>query len=151
MADETWACTSSDGKALWFTSSRKGGQGGLDIYCSQRDKNNNWGKARNAGKVINTAFDEESPYLSNKDHVLFFSSKGHTGIGGFDIFYTVLKNKTWTKPVNIGYPVNNTTDNTGYVPVDGGKGGYYSFIDIKRASSSEDVYRVLLKSNYPLP
>jgi hypothetical protein len=75
LADETWASQSSDGKKLWFTSARKGGKGGLDIYYAMRDNKGGWGRAHNAGRIINTPFDEESPFLSNNDRVLFFSSK----------------------------------------------------------------------------
>ncbi len=150
-ADETWACLSSDGKTLWFTSSRKGGQGGLDIYYSIRDSELKWGKARNAGKVINTPFDEESPCLCHNDQVLFFSSKGHYSMGGFDIFYTTRDGKVWKEPVNIGYPINNTSDNMGFITAPDCKTGYYSIIKPDGDSSSEDIFRVILKSNFPRP
>jgi hypothetical protein len=151
LSDETWACPSSDGKILWFTSSRKGGIGGLDIYMAFRDANGSWGKVKNAGKMINTPFDEESPYLANNDQLLFFSSKGHYSMGGYDIFFTVKEGKMWKEPVNIGYPINNTSDNTGYIPVKDGRAGYYSHINPAEIASSEDVYRIELGSNYPLP
>ena len=148
--DETWASESADGRFLWITSSRKGGQGGLDIYYSQRNQNNTWSKPKNAGKVINTPFDEESPFLSKNDSILFFSSKGHSSIGGYDIFFAVRSGKSWNAPVNIGYPVNNTHDNMGFVPGSNGRSGYYSFINIKEPGSSEDIYRITLGSDYPL-
>lgn len=145
MADETWASVSEDGQTLWFTSSRKGGLGGLDIYYARMDKNNHWNKVKNAGKVINTAFDEESPFLTNHDGVLYFSSRGHYSMGGYDIFYAEKEGKTWKTPVNIGFPINNTGDNTGFVPTQGGRSGYYSFINLADAASSEDVYHVVFK------
>lgn len=151
IADETWACESSDGKKLWFTSSRKGGMGGLDIYYATRDKSGNWGKAKNAGKVINTAFDEESPYPAKNDNLLFFSSKGHYSMGGYDIFYAARSGKSWKEPVNIGYPINTTNDDKGYIPVMNGRAGYYSHVDAAEVASSEDLYRIELRSNYPLP
>jgi tetratricopeptide (TPR) repeat protein len=148
-ADETWASLSADGHTLWFTSSRKGGVGGQDIYFATLDRKNTWSGVKNAGKIINTRFDEESPCISGKDDILYFSSKGHSGMGGYDIYYSVLDGRTWKKPVNIGYPVNNTTDNAGYTPVGNGAKGYYSFDDLKHGNA-QDVYLVSFK-NTPVP
>jgi tetratricopeptide (TPR) repeat protein len=149
-ANETSACISADKKTLWFTSSRKGGEGELDIYFSQKDKNGQWGRAKNAGKIINTPFDEGSPYLANQDKTLFFSSKGHYSMGGFDIFYSSKNGKTWGEPVNIGFPINNTADNLGFVPLSNGITGYYSKINTT-GGTSEDIFKVTLKSNFPAP
>jgi hypothetical protein len=109
------------------------------------DKNNRWNKVKNAGRIINTPFDEESPFLTNHDRVLYFSSRGHYSMGGYDIFYAEKEGKTWKTPVNIGFPINNTGDNTGFVPTQGGRSGYYSFINLADAASSEDVYHVVFK------
>ena len=147
-ANETSACISADKKTLWFTSSRKGGVGGLDIYFSVRDKNGQWGRAKNAGNIINTPFDEESPYITNGDKTLFFSSKGHYSMGGFDIFHSTWNGKAWGDPVNLGYPVNNTADNLGFVPLSNGTAGYYSRINVA-GQTSEDIFRVTLKFNLP--
>lgn len=149
LADETWASLSADGKVLWFTSTRKGGQGGLDIYYAVRGKNNEWKKIKNAGRVINTRFDEESPCISNNDRILYFSSKGHSGMGGYDIFYSIRDGKTWKTPVNLGYPINTTSDNRGYIPVADGSTGYYSCYDVE-GNQAEDIYRISLK-NAPEP
>lgn len=150
-SDETWATISADGKTLWFTSARKGGLGGTDIYYSHRDQHKQWGKARNAGKIINTPFDEESPYFCSNDQILFFSSVGHYSMGGFDVFYTSRKGKTWKDPVNIGYPINSTSDDTGFVPASDGRSGHYSVIRSSANDIAEDIYRVVIKSNFPLP
>jgi Tol biopolymer transport system component len=148
-ADETWACLSPDGRTLWFTSNRRGGEGGLDIWFATLNKNNSWSKVTNAGKTINTQFDEESPFITGNNLKMYFSSRGHSGMGGYDIFFSVLNGKKWTKPVNIGYPINNTSDNLGYVPLNDGQTGYYSFDDPKR-NNSQDVYRIKYK-NPPIP
>lgn len=150
LADETSACLSADSQTLWFTSARKGGAGGLDIYYAHRDNNGQWGKARNAGKTINTPFDEESPYLCNHDEILFFSSRGHYTMGGYDVFFASRDGKTWKTPVNIGYPISNTADNKGYVPVQAGKAGYIAVINDKDGTA-EDIFRVVLKSHIPAP
>ncbi len=146
VADETWACLSPDGRTLWFTSARRGGQGGQDIYTATLDKNGAWKKVKNAGKVINTQFDEESPYITANNRVLYFSSKGHTGMGGYDIFRSEFEDKAWGKPVNIGYPVNNTTDNTGFTPVRDNAVGYYS-MDDPEGNNDWDVYRVVFRNH----
>ncbi|MFO7370123.1 MAG: hypothetical protein R6X09_07640 [Bacteroidales bacterium] len=148
-ADETWACISADKQVLWFTSSRKGGFGGLDLYYSHR-KGDKWGKPKNAGRIINTPFDEESPCLANNDSLLLFSSKGHYGMGGFDVFYSSKSGKSWKTPVNIGFPVNNTTDNFGY-STRVGKTGYMSRIPDTDKQGSEDIFRIVFRSNHPLP
>jgi tetratricopeptide (TPR) repeat protein len=151
LSDESWAAVSDDNKTLWFTSSRSGGMGGLDIYFSQKDKNGQWGKPKNAGKSINTQYDEESPCLCQQGQILFFSSRGHYSMGGYDIFYSTRSGKSWKEPVNIGFPINNTSDNTGFIPMKDCKSGYYSKVHTQDGSASEDIYKVILKSNHPQP
>jgi tetratricopeptide (TPR) repeat protein len=142
-AGETSPSISSDGKTLYFVSNRKGGLGGTDIYYSRKE-NQGWGKARNLGKMINTAFDEESPCIINNDSLLYFSSKGHFSMGGYDIFSTSIAGGKWSDPVNIGYPLNNTSDNTSYKAAQGGKAGYYSRMGME-GSTSEDICHVIFK------
>jgi len=146
---ETSAWISSDGQTLWFVSTRRGGYGGTDIYYSRLDKNKDWGKAQNPGKTINTALDEESPCLTGNDSILFFSSKGHDSMGGFDIFYSENAAGHWTKPVNVGFPVNNTSDNLGFIALDGGRTGYLSKINPADRSTAEDIFRIAIRSNLP--
>ncbi|HOY31248.1 MAG TPA: OmpA family protein [Bacteroidales bacterium] len=115
---ETHASLSSDGNTIYFTSDRKGGYGGLDIYKSEKNANGKWGEAINLGNVINTEFNDDGPFLLY-DNVLYFCSQGHKTMGGYDIFYSRLKNdSTWSEPVNIGYPINTTDDDLFYTPVD---------------------------------
>ncbi len=109
-----------DGKQLYFTSNREGGYGGLDIYVSRRTADGRWGEAVNLGPVINTPLMEDAPYLTADGKKLFFASQGHYNMGGFDIFYSVRKGTRWTKPVNVGYPVNTTDENRYFYPL--GKG-----------------------------
>ncbi len=144
-ADESSAYVSEDGKSLYFASTRKGGYGGSDLYVSTRDNRNEWGKARNLGFVINTAFDEESPCVTNHDTTLFFSSKGHFSMGGYDIFYSSISDKKWSEPVNLGFPVNNTGDNFGYIALQGGKKGYYSKSNPMERDGESDIFRLELK------
>ncbi len=126
---ESHASVSKDGTTLYFTSNREGGTGELDIYVSHRNKGGDWGPAENLGPVINTKYNENSPYISMNDSLLFFSSEGHFNMGGYDIFVSKRKGKTWGKPENIGYPVNTTDDNIHFQPYLNGKSGYMSLLD----------------------
>jgi len=112
---ETHAAISNDGKVIYFTSDRRGGYGGFDIYRSTNTADNDWGKPVNLGSKINTSFDEETPFLKDNDKTLYFSSQGHYGMGGFDIFCSVLSDSGWTKPLNVGYPINTIGNDLVYV------------------------------------
>jgi hypothetical protein len=83
-SNETFASLSSDGKNLYFTSDRKGTIGGLDIFVSRKQSVGDWGPAEILGETVNTEFDEETPYMAKDGKTLFFSSKGHFNMGGFD-------------------------------------------------------------------
>ncbi len=144
-ADEASASISSDGKYLYFSSERKGGYGGFDLYVSQREGKLQWGKARNLGSVINTPFDENNPSITNADTTLFFSSKGHFSMGGYDIFYASRSGKKWNEPVNIGFPLNNTSDNTGFEVLPGGKSGYLSKSGHGLAGQEPDICKIMIK------
>jgi len=109
-SNETFATYSLDGNTIYFVSDRKGGVGGKDIYMSEKLSDGLWGEAQNMGEMINSEFNEESPYLSDDGKTLYFSSTGHENMGGYDIFYSKFENNNWTKPQNIGYPINTTLD-----------------------------------------
>jgi hypothetical protein len=124
---EPSACLSNDGNSLYFVSDRPGGFGGRDIYVCKKLPNGNWAKPKNMGPEINTHFDEESPFLSVDDRVLYFASQGHNSMGGFDIVYVeVMDDGHYSKPKNIGYPINTTDDDLYFVVSPDGKRGYYS-------------------------
>jgi hypothetical protein len=144
---ESHATISHDNKKLYFTSNRKGTYGGLDIYVSTRDSVGDWGPAVNLGPVINTPYNEESPFLSEDDKTLFFSSRGHFNMGGYDIFYsTLLPNGEWSVPLNVGYPLNTTDDDVFFNPVNQGYEGYISK-DLPGGYGKQDIYRVEIFSN----
>lgn len=140
--NETHASLSPDGQTLYFTSDRKGGFGGLDIYKSELVEGD-WGPAVNLGPIVNTMFDEESSFVSSDGRKLFFSSKGHYNMGGYDIFYSQLDNGNWSAPVNIGYPVNTPDDDVFYFPTDTGSVAYLSVID--SITRQADIFRIRLK------
>jgi hypothetical protein len=134
---ESHASVSADGKKLYFSSNRAGGIGNLDIYVSKRDDKGSWGPAVNLGPTINSEFNEDTPFITKNDSVLYFSSEGHRTIGGFDIFSSTMKAGTWNEPVNLGYPFNTPDDDKFFQPVNNGKNGYYSLIDDTR---KEEIY-----------
>lgn len=124
---ETHASVSPDGQLLFFTSNRNGGKGGLDIYFCKKMPNGEWGLSQTLGDVVNTEYDEDAPFMHPDGKTLFFSSKGHTSIGGFDIFFSVLQDDgKWTQPRNIGYPTNTADDEVFFVASPDGKRAYYS-------------------------
>lgn len=108
---ETGACLSKDGNTLYFASARPGGFGGLDIYASTRENGGDWGVAENLGPAINTDADEEGPFIFEDDTKLYFSSKGHKGLGGYDIFWSEKgQDNNWKEAENAGYPINSSDD-----------------------------------------
>lgn len=124
---EPSAFLSADGNTLYFTSNRKGGFGGRDIYKSNKLPNGEWAIASNLGPVINTPYDEDAPFIHPDGLTLYFSSNGHKTMGGFDIFSSTLSDKNeWTLPINIGYPINSTDDDIYYAVSPDNKRAYYS-------------------------
>jgi len=139
---ESHATISHDNKKLYFTSNRKGTLGGLDIYVSSRDSIGDWGPAVNLGPVINTPYNEESPFLSKDDKTLFFSSRGHYNMGGYDIFYsTLLDNGEWSVPLNVGYPLNSTDDDVFFKPLNEGYEGYLAKYSLN-GFGKQDIFRI---------
>lgn len=123
---ESHATLSPDGQQLYFTSERRGGMGGLDIYVSYWE-DGDWGPPYNLGPTINTPYDEETPFILADGKTLYFSSEGHYNMGGFDVFYSRLLNTgEWSEPVNVGYPINTTADNVFYTPIKDGSIAYYA-------------------------
>jgi hypothetical protein len=123
---ESHASVSSDSKRLYFTSNREGGQGNLDIYVSEKDASGDWGPAVNLGAAINTPYNEDTPFITQNDSVLFFSSEGHSSMGGYDNFKSQKIGSAWKTPVNLGYPINTTDDDKFFQPANNGKNAYYS-------------------------
>lgn len=109
--NEKSTCPSEDGNTLYFSSDRKGGKGGYDIYKSEKMENGEWGTAQNLGMVINTKSDEDAPFILSDNVTLYFSSKTHCSIGGFDIFNSTLSEEgIWTAPESAGTSMNSKGD-----------------------------------------
>jgi hypothetical protein len=142
---ESHAFLSEDEKLLVFASDRPGGFGGLDIYVSKKE-NNDWGPAVNIGPEINTAFNEDRPFIINNSKTLFFASQDHLSMGGYDLFRSdKLPNGLWDKPKNLGYPLNTTDDNIFFMPSGNGKTGYISAFKEGEGYGKQDIYRILFK------
>ncbi len=125
---ESSASFTDDGKHLYFSSDRPGGFGGSDIYVAERLPDGSWGNVTNLGPNVNTEFDEDAPHIHRDDKTLFFSSRGHESMGGFDIFSSIHDetNNTWSTAKNIGYPIN-TADEDIYFTLSGdGSKAYFS-------------------------
>jgi len=123
---ESHAAISSDGKKLYFTSNRDGGQGNLDIYVSEKDGTGDWSPAVNLGASVNTPFNEDTPFITQNDSVLYFCSEGHSSMGGFDNFKSQKIGSVWKTPSNLGFPINSTDDDKFYQPINNGVNAFYT-------------------------
>ncbi len=135
---ETALCVSADGQTLYFSSDRPGGQGGLDIYMSKWE-NGDWGTAINLGEPVNTPYDDDAPFLTNDGKFLYFSSRGHDNMGGYDIFKSVKQGDKWGDPTNLGFPINGPDDDIHLVLTDDNRKGYY-VSDDPSGMGYEDIY-----------
>lgn len=124
---ESQPSISADGQMLYFISDRTGGFGGYDIYRSLKSSAGEWGTPINMGPLINSTGNEKSPFIHPDGKTLYFSSDGFMGLGGYDIFYTKLDvNGSWSKPRNIGYPINSTDDEVGFFVSTDGTLGFFA-------------------------
>jgi tetratricopeptide (TPR) repeat protein len=124
---EASATFSPDNSILIFSSDRAGGYGGKDLYKVVKLPNGQWSKATNLGPGINTAYDEDAPFLHSDGRTLYFSSKAHRNMGGYDIFKSVASDDGgWSSPVNVGYPINTVNDDIYFVLSVRGDKGYFS-------------------------
>ena len=126
----------ADGRTLYFVSDRKGSLGQRDIWVSKLDSANAWGKATNLGTPVNTPEDDLSPFIHANGKTLFFSSEGHVGMGGLDLYFTENQDNSWKEPENLGYPLNTFEDQVALFITADGKKAYYSL-----ERSQDDKYR----------
>ena len=124
---ESQPSISSDGKTIFFTSNRPGGKGGMDIWKTEMISEGVFSEPVNLGNVINTPFDELSPFIHFDQKTLYFSSDGHLGMGGKDLFYSkIQQNGKWSTPVNLGYPINSFQDESGIFINAQGNAAYFA-------------------------
>lgn len=124
---ESQPSLSPDKKTLFFVARDPTGFGGSDIYVSYLQANGNWGKPFNLGAGINTSADESCPFIHADNQTLYFSSKGHAGYGDFDLFFVRKQaDGSWSKPQNLGYPVNTIDEENSLVIASDGKTAFYA-------------------------
>ena len=147
---EIAACLSNDETKLFFASDKPGGYGGIDIYLCQKLPNGKWSMPQNLGPTINSKYDEDFPNISPDGKILYFSSKGHTSMGGYDIFSATWDDskKKFLGIQNLGYPINTPEDNMNFRISESGKYGYISAIR-NDGFGDLDIYRVQFNTIEP--
>lgn len=140
---ETSACFSNDTSIIYFSSNKPGGFGGKDLYRIKKLPNGRWSLPMNLGPTVNTEYDEDSPYLHPDGETLYFSSKGHTSMGEYDVFKTTYfsNDNKFSVPENLGYPINTVNNDIFFVLNINGTKGYYSSIK-EDSQGSSDIYEI---------
>lgn len=143
---ESSLCFSPDGKTIYFVSNRPGGIGGKDIYSATKVNDSSWSSPVNLGNTVNTPYDEDGVFMNPDGKTLFFSSKGHNTMGGYDVFMTRLDSGKWSVPVNLGYPINTPDDDVYFTTSNNGLYGYYAR---NTDNNRLDIYRVTMTAFMP--
>lgn len=114
---ESHACFTPDGNSIYFTSNRRESIGDMDIFRCDLQKDGSWGSVVQIGENLNTSLNEENPFVSPDGTRLYFSSQGHPGLGGFDIYYCEIREDgTYGEPVHLDYPLNTRDDDYAFTP-----------------------------------
>jgi outer membrane protein OmpA-like peptidoglycan-associated protein/tetratricopeptide (TPR) repeat protein len=138
---ESSVSLSYDSKRLYFISDREGNMGAGDMYYSDKDAKGEWGPAMNAGPDLNTKYGEEGVFIHPDGKTIYFSSKGHGTMGGYDIFKSTFENGKWGVPQNLGYPINGPDDDVFFVISGSGNHGY--FASSKQGGyGDKDIYKI---------
>ncbi len=143
--NETHASISYNGTIVYYVSDNPyGNRGGKDLFFSglQNPRSNQWGKGQTVTSDINSKYNENSIFIHPDDNTIYFSSQGFNSIGGYDIFVTHRVAGGWTKPENLGYPINTPYDETFFVMSANGKYGYVTSNREDGGLGEEDIYRV---------
>lgn len=144
LNSEAWdgsACFVPNSKKIIISSERKGGYGGKDLYYAERTGDNAWGNITNLGPSINTKYDEDAPFVTTDGNILFFSTNNHSSLGGYDIERSDLVNGFWSKPYNLGPPINTPNDDEYFTVRADGRVAYYSSSQ-KNGKGGQDIYVV---------
>ncbi|HIF13991.1 MAG TPA: hypothetical protein EYQ86_01075, partial [Bacteroidetes bacterium] len=132
-------------EVLYFASDREGSVGGRDIWHCVISENEKYEEVKNCGKRINTDRDEFSPYYDNKSNSLYFSSDGHPGFGGLDVFNATGIGKRWQRPVNLGYILNSSLDDVYFTINEKGDHGFFASnrkggLSLRHPTCCDDIY-----------
>ena len=138
---ESSACLSPDGKRLFFSSNRPGGKGGFDLYVCTLGANGQWGRPTNLGSGVNTRGDEQWPFIHADRVTLYFSSNGWATLGETDIFKTEERDKKWSRPQNLGYPINTSAHEGHFAMSPDNRKGYFTSLRNGRRGGS-DIFTV---------
>ncbi|MCX6301679.1 MAG: OmpA family protein [Bacteroidia bacterium] len=138
---ETHGFITPDGNILYFSSNRPGGMGELDIWVSERNEDGTWKNPVNCGDVINTAFNEDTPFFDPATNALIYSSSGHISMGGYDVFRSISRNSGWTNPVGMPFAYNTTGENTFFILNNNAPGFIASLYDDK--IESRNIYAIV--------
>jgi len=151
---EPSACIAGDGRLMYFASNMKGGYGGTDIYMVRQLPNGEWALPVNMGPTVNTQYNEDSPFIHPDGKTFYFSSDGHTSMGGYDIFVTQWSDSTnkWAGVTNVGYPISTAQDDIHFTLSADGRRLYFSSIrpdgfgnkDIYYANIDKEAAHVLV-------
>lgn len=139
---ENHICSNFDETMMFFSSDRPGGKGKEDIYMIKKE-GSGWSKPELLPENINTEMDEDGPFMAHDGKTLYFSSRGHKGMGGYDIFKSVYdeENNTWSEPENLGYPIN-TADDDVYISYNSDETrAYYSSVK-EEGLGEKDIYLI---------
>lgn len=150
-SSEQISATITDKKdIIIYSSNTANGKGGFDLYISRLLPNNTWSDPENMGDVINTPYNENYPYLTNNGKTLYFASEGHNSIGGYDIFKCEFNDntETWSKPENIGYPLNSPLDDYSICFTQDKKFAYVGAFR-KDTYGDYDIYKVTFNNETP--
>ena len=142
---------SPDKRDLYFSSNQGGSYGGKDIFVSHKSNNGKWGRPQNLGPVINTSGDESCSFMYADNQTLYFNSNGHPGYGKTDLFFSKkINDSTWSKPENLGFPINTIDDEGSLIVAADGKTGYYASEGID-SKGGLDLYSFELREDMRPP
>ena len=130
-----------DGNTIYFSSNRPGGEGELDIWTAQKNTEGTWDRPTNLGNVINTPWDEDTPFYDPDNNALIFSSTGHISMGGHDVFRSISRAGSWTQPVGMPYAFNNVLENTNYILNNNAPGFVAGWFDDN--SGANNIYAIV--------
>ncbi|TCI93176.1 PD40 domain-containing protein [Tenacibaculum sp. M341] len=136
---------STDEKNLYFVSDMPGGYGATDIYQVEIKDDGTYGKAKNLGRQINTEGREMFPFIDN-ENIMYFASDGHLGLGALDVFESKILNISYTKPKNLGTPINGPKDDFGFVISYDKSYGYFSS-NRKGGKGDDDIYSFIINNH----
>jgi outer membrane protein OmpA-like peptidoglycan-associated protein len=133
-----------NGREMYFSSNQPGGEGELDIWHSEKLPSGKWGQPVNCGNIINTPYNEDTPFYDPETGALLFSSVGHISMGGYDVFRSVKKNGTWSNPIGMPYAFNNSLENTFFILNNSKPGFITSLYDEK--TKSRNIYEIVAEN-----